>query len=284
MQDLQTITTLCIAAAAAGYGAAAAVLLTSQADAPEAGTAAGPPRFGPRARLGLALMLAAWLGNAAVFVLNGLACGEPPLGNMYHVVVFLALCFLPLYLVLARKEGLAWVHAWFALTAALPLVGALFMRRDTLWRRMPALQSPWFVPHVVGYMIAYSLAGVAFALTVAGLVKQQTARQNGAELHARYRRASYQTARLGFPFMTFGLLSGALWAEEAWGAYWSWDTKETWSLITWILYLIYFHCRRTPSLRRYAPLVQVLAFLALLITFLVVNLFPLLGSVLHSYA
>ena len=83
--------------------------------------------------------------------------------------------------------------------------------------------------------------------------------------------------------MTFGLLSGALWAEEAWGRYWSWDPKETWSLITWTLYLIYFHCRRSPGLRQWSPAAHVLAFLALLTTFFLVNLLPKMGSVLHSY-
>jgi ABC-type transport system involved in cytochrome c biogenesis permease subunit len=84
--------------------------------------------------------------------------------------------------------------------------------------------------------------------------------------------------------MTFGLLSGALWAEEAWGVYWSWDPKETWALITWTLYLVYFHCRRSPSLQRFADAAQMAAFLALLTTYLLVNLLPKLASALHSYA
>ena len=84
--------------------------------------------------------------------------------------------------------------------------------------------------------------------------------------------------------MTFGMLSGALWAEEAWGIYWSWDAKETWALVTWSAYLIYFHCRMSPRFKPYATVAQILAFIFLLITFLVVNLLPKMGSLLHSYA
>ena len=84
--------------------------------------------------------------------------------------------------------------------------------------------------------------------------------------------------------MTFGMLSGALWAEEAWGVYWSWDPKETWSLITWGCYLIYFHCRTRRYLHKYEETAELLAFLALLTTFTLVNLLPKLSSALHSYA
>jgi ABC-type transport system involved in cytochrome c biogenesis permease subunit len=79
------------------------------------------------------------------------------------------------------------------------------------------------------------------------------------------------------------MLSGALWAEEAWGQYWSWDAKEVWSLITWGLYLIYFHLRKSEW-KQYADWAHLLAFLALLTTFFLVNLIPKLGSILHSYA
>ena len=241
-------------------------------------------------RVGVGLSGLGWAVNVALLILNWVAGGQPPFGNMYHVMVFLSLCFLPLYLLLARREGLGWLHSWFVLAAVVPLTGALFMERDVLWRRVPALQSPWFVPHVVAYTISYALAAIAFALTAVEVAKREAARlrrsspSTEGRRHAReYAEASYKTIRLAFPFMTFGLLSGALWAEEAWGAYWSWDPKETWSLITWTLYVIYFHFRATPRLRRHAWAPHVLAFLALLTTFLLVNLLPRLASALHSY-
>ena len=234
-----------------------------------------------RGRTGRGLMTAAWVVNAGLVAFNWFVAGEPPFGNMYHVLVVLALCFPPLFLLLAVRERLRWAGVYFAFTSALPLIGALCIGQDVTWRRMPALQSPWFVPHVLAYMIAYALATVALVMTAAGALKS---RSGGDGEGGRYEPAAYAALRLAFPFMTFGMLSGALWAETAWGAWWSWDPKETWSLITWTLYVIYFHCRAAPSLRPYALPVQVLGFTALLITFLLVNLLPRLGGGLHSYA
>ena len=103
--------------------------------------------------------------------------------------------------------------------------------------------------------------------------------------YKKYSKAVYEVLLLSFPLMSFGMLSGTLWAEDAWGGYWSWDVKEIWSLITWFTYLAYFHIRRT-NLKKWDLVIQILAFLALLFTFLVVNygLISKLKSALHSYA
>jgi ABC-type transport system involved in cytochrome c biogenesis permease subunit len=230
-----------------------------------------------RERTGYALFAAGWAANAALFVLNWVLGREPPFGNMHHVLVFMAFCVPVLFALLARRASLSWTGAYFAFAAALPLLGTLFMSRHLQWRRMPALQSPWFVPHVLAYMLSYALATVAFLL----LVVRRTGLTRKVRLHSR---AAYAILRMGYPLMTFGMLSGALWAEEAWGAYWSWDAKETWSLITWTLYAVYFHCRRSPRFGRWTDLAHGVAFAALVVTFLLVNLLPKLGSVLHSYA
>ena len=237
-------------------------------------------------RGGYAVFTAAWAGVVGLIVYNGLVAGEPPLGNMYHVMVFLAACFLPVFALLAWRARLAWIGHYFAFASAMPLIGACFMDRDVVWRRMPALQSSWFVPHVTSYMISYSLATVAVVLLVVRLVRGRNEKESaaGTDSTKRYDDACYEVLRLAFPLLTFGMLSGALWADEAWGGYWSWDPKETWSLITWTLYLVYFHCRKDAGLRRFAGWAQGLAFAALLTTFLLVNLLPKLSSALHSYA
>ena len=235
-----------------------------------------------------------FLLNAALIVFNWLAAGEPPLGNMYHVLTFLPLTFFPLYVFLRWGQGPAsssapgegpltpsrsdWVLPYFAFAAMLPLIGTIFMDSGHEWRRIPALQSHWFVPHVVSYMISYALMAVAFIISLVALKRRRTQPWEEGEA------AVYQICRLSMPFMTFGLLVGAIWAEEAWGAYWSWDPKETWALITWTGYLMYFHAIRCPQWRRRALALQVLAFVALVITFLVVNLLPKFGGGLHSYA
>ncbi len=234
-----------------------------------------------RRKYGTALFVAGWIGGISIFMINWLESSAPPFGNMYQVQVFLSICFLPLYLFLCGRDGLNWTGSYFAAVSGLSLIGAFFMSPDVTWKRMPALQSPWFVPHVTSYMISYALAAVGFILYLVGKMKEMRGNISSDNM---YDKALYSILRLSFPFMTFGMLSGALWAEEAWGTYWSWDRKETWSLITWILYLIYFHCLTRKELRKHAGLVQVLAFLALLTTFFIVNLWPKLSSALHSYS
>jgi ABC-type transport system involved in cytochrome c biogenesis permease subunit len=228
-----------------------------------------------RNRAAIGLMVAAWLVNLAVFVLNGLIVGHPPFGNMYQVQVVLSLCFLPLFVILSVRDRLGRFLDYFSFASAIPLIGAIFMDKQAGWKRMPALQSDWFVPHVLAYMISYALCAVAFIL----LLRLWFGKNRRDEVGG----AIVQILRTAFPFMTFGMLSGALWAEEAWGQYWSWDAKEVWSLITWGLYLLYFHLRQSEW-RRYADVAHLLAFLALVTTFFLVNLLPKLGSLLHSYA
>ena len=100
---------------------------------------------------------------------------------------------------------------------------------------MPALQSPWFIPHVTVYMFSYSLLGCAFVIAVVQLFKK-----NGSgEMFASADTLVY----IGAAFLTLGMLSGAIWAKSAWGHFWSWDAKETWALITWLSYILYIHLR-----------------------------------------
>jgi ABC-type transport system involved in cytochrome c biogenesis permease subunit len=228
-----------------------------------------------RIRVASIALGAGWAANLAVFIVNALIVRDIPMGNMYQVQVVLALCFPPLLLMFTLRDRLGWTALYFAYGAALPLIGAFFMDKQATWRRMPALHSAWFVPHVLSYMIAYALCAVAFIMLIRLWI--------GRARRPEYRRAIYRILRTAFPFMTFGMLGGALWAEAAWGRYWSWDAKEVWSLITWGLYAIYFHTRGSPW-SKWADLPHLLAFLALLTTFFLVNLLPKLGSLLHSYA
>ena len=95
--------------------------------------------------------------------------------------------------------------------------------------------------------------------------------------------AAGDVVRLSLPFMTFGLWSGALWADAAWGGYWAWDIKEAWSLLTWCIYLIYLHVERFPAFASWRRPLLLLGFAAVVVTFLVVNLLPRIES-MHSYA
>lgn len=217
----------------------------------------------------------AWLGSIALLVCNAIAAQAPPVGNMHHVMCLFPVVMGPVFLYSARVQRHAWLLPYFAGACVLALAGALCMPFQASWRQMPALQSPWFVPHVTAYVLSYGLMTVATLLVLVSYGRK-------AELH-RYLRAAHDTVKLAFPLMTFGLWSGAVWADAAWSGYWAWDIKEAWSLVTWGLYVIYFHLVRLPGWNRACRAVLLAAFAALVITFLVVNLLPRLDS-MHSYA
>lgn len=216
-------------------------------------------------------MAAGLLLCALLFIYNAELAGAWPFGNMRHV-----LCFLPLasaFPLLYGKQDIR-LHGGMSAMSIIALIGALCMPMQATWRQAPALQSAWFAPHVTSYVISYGWLTVAALMAITSYFRPARAE---AEM-----RAAEHLVVLAFPLLTFGLGSGALWADEAWGAYWSWDIKETWALLTWCLYLIWFHLRRRTSLLALRPLL-ILAWAAVLITFLVVNLLPKIAS-LHSYA
>lgn len=231
--------------------------------------------FSRTRRLGLACYGAGLAVCAILFTVNWMLAKAPPFGNMYQVMSLMPLALAPLYLFVARVRGQGWLLGYVAATSLIALGGAMSMPFQANWTQMPALQSPWFVPHVASYMLSYALATVGTLLALVSLFRKHE--------EARFMEAARSMLRLAFPFMTFGLWSGALWADEVWGGYWAWDIKEVWSLVTWGLYLIHFHLGSIPDWRKHERPVLLTAYAALLITFLVVNLLPKITS-MHSYA
>ncbi|MBR5689756.1 MAG: cytochrome c biogenesis protein CcsA, partial [Prevotella sp.] len=139
---------------------------------------------------------------------------------------------------------------------------------------LPALQSAWFVPHIVAYMAAYTLMGTA---TVIALYRLATNADSTIE---------DRLVGIGIGLLTVGMSFGALWAKEAWGHYWSWDPKETWAAITWFAYLIYIHYRQTPRHnRRVARWMLLVAFALLQMCWWGIRFLPsALGASVHTYA
>ncbi len=145
---------------------------------------------------------------------------------------------------------------------------------------MPALQSPWFVPHVVLYLIAYAFLVYAAAISLWGTWRTRRLNE-GAESFVRLAETALW---IGFGFLTLGLLAGAVWAKEAWGHYWTWDPKETWAFLTWAVYLAYFHLRTewTAQPRR-ALLFLAAASVVVFITWFGVNYLPSAAQSVHTY-
>ncbi len=108
---------------------------------------------------------------------------------------------------------------------------------------MPALQSAWFVPHVIVYMFSYAMMGAASVFVIYLWFRKSPEEPTDGEW-----TVCDNLVRIGWAFLSLGMTMGALWAKEAWGDYWTWDPKETWAMATWLSYLIYLHLR--PSCRR----------------------------------
>lgn len=146
---------------------------------------------------------------------------------------------------------------------------------------MPALQSPWFVPHVVVYMLAYAALGLSSLLGLWALIRRVRARE---VVQTSDVDVPHRMVMVGFPLLSMGLIFGALWAKEAWGHYWSWDPKETWAFLTWAAYLVYLHARAKHAMRPAMNLALLAAgFAVLLMCWFGVNKLPSAQESVHTY-
>ena len=155
-------------------------------------------------------------------------------------MIFYPLCVAAVTLLLVRLHGL---YVLVPFSAAICLAGlgyALYRPDMEVVNLPPALQSAWFVPHVVTYFIAYAALFISCVLAVIEIVRQ-TWLKNRPESFETY---ANQAAIFGLVALTLGLIMGGMWGKYAWGDYWSWDPKENWALVTWLAYLLYFHLRR----------------------------------------
>jgi cytochrome c-type biogenesis protein CcsB len=150
-----------------------------------------------------------------------------------------------------------------------------------------ALQSGWFVPHVVVYFLGYAALFVATALAVLYLIKP-TASVTFTNLRGErvvpYQQLMHTVVKFGFALISVGLVIGALWAKSAWGDYWVWDPKENWSLITWLIYIVYLHLRTSPGWKpRSSAWILIGGFAAVIFTYLGMNILPTADQSAHLY-
>lgn len=236
------------------------------------------------------LLKAAWLFLYVTFGLHtiglvarwvesySLGLGHAPLSNFYESLVFYAWCIMLTVILLKKKLSVPIITAFASLVALFAMSYASLS--PSVDRKIepliPALQSNWLHVHVFACFIAYASFAIAFLCGVFYLLhlKSMPTKEKLEEM-------TYQSVMVGFPMLTAGILTGAVWAHYAWGAYWSWDPKETWSLITWIIYALFLHARFTRGWRgRRIAVLSIVGFLSVIFTYLGVN-FVLSG--LHSY-
>ena len=236
------------------------------------------------AKIAILLQGAGFLLHTLALVIRGVGAGRLPLTNQYEFATSFAwgLCLVSLIFVLRYKFH---VLGAFAAPVIFLIIGYAAMQSKDVHELMPALRSNWLGFHVSTAIIAYGAFGVSFVLGIIFLMRENMKDQGFLDRHVPAKEKldiiGYRSVALGLLFLTFTILTGAIWAERAWGSYWSWDPKETWSLITWLIYSVYLHLRiRRGWNGRAAAIFAVVGFIAVLFTYIGVN--TLLPGV-HSY-
>ena len=237
------------------------------------------------AKAGEALQIVSLALHTGALVLRGLAAGRLPMTNQYEFATCFAwaLCFVSL--VFIRKYRFP-VLSVFAMPIIFLIMGYAAMQSRDIKPLMPALQSGWLAFHVSTAIISYGAFGVSAALGAIFLLRGRIRENSFLDQHipgeAKLDLIAYRSVCLGLLFLTLTILTGAIWAERAWGSYWSWDPKETWSLVTWIIYAVYLHLRLRRGWKgRAAAIFAVVGFVCVIFTYIGVN--TLLPGI-HSYA
>ena len=237
------------------------------------------------ARVAVGLQIAGFILHTAALVCRGIGAGRLPLTNQYEFATSFAwgLCLVSLIFVIRFKFP---VLGAFAAPVIFLIIGYAAMQSKDVKELMPALRSNWLGFHVSTAIIAYGAFGVSFVLSIIFLLRDRMKASGFLDQHIpdkeKLDMISYRSVSLGLLFLTFTIITGAIWAERAWGSYWSWDPKETWSLVTWIIYAAYLHLRlRRGWEGRAAAIFAVIGFVCVIFTYIGVNTF-LPG--IHSYA
>jgi cytochrome c-type biogenesis protein CcsB len=246
-------------------------------------------------RFAFVLTCAGLILHMASVATRGLSEHRVPWGNMYEFIAAIT-CAAVLVLVLGAVRFRAYYLGLFVL---LPVVLALAV--DVVWiytpagQLVPALQSYWIAIHVTAMIIAIGMYIFGVVTTVLYLLSARHERRvaAGQEIAsagimgrlpgaATLDRLAYRAILFAFPAWTFAVIAGAIWADHAWGRYWGWDPKETWSFITWLVYAAFLHARATAGWRgRRAAYIQLFGFACLMFNLVGVNLWI---TGLHSYA
>jgi cytochrome c-type biogenesis protein CcsB len=218
-----------------------------------------------------------------------LGIGHAPLSNLYESLIFFAWTIVVLYMVIELKTKTRTLGAFVTPLAFLALAYASFSPniQSHIQPLVPALKSNWLIAHVITCFFGYAAFGLSLALSIMYLIKLlESPRTKNIFLRLIPRlnlldEVNYQMVVIGFLMLTLGIITGAVWAHSAWGSYWTWDPKETWSLITWLIYASVIHSRMVRGWKgKKISILCIIGFSCVMFTYFGVNY--LAG--LHSYA
>jgi cytochrome c-type biogenesis protein CcsB len=216
-----------------------------------------------------------------------LGIGRIPVTNLYESLVFFAWSVNLFYLLVEWKYK-SWTFGAFVMPIAFGTMLFAFTNESSIEPLVPALQSYWLHAHVITCFVGYAAFAVSAGVATMYLMKEKREKRKiTGGVVALFPSTKilddlvYKSIMWGFPFLTAGIITGAAWANYAWGTYWSWDPKETWSLIVWLVYAAFLHARVTRGWHgRRAAILSIVGFLATIFCYLGVNL---ILSGLHSY-
>ncbi len=247
--------------------------------------------------ISLGATVTAWVGfaaNSAAILMRwmearALGFDQAPLSNLYESVVFFSWSILLLYLLMDLKYKQRSLGAFVLPFAFLGMAWAQLGLNAKIEPLVPALQSNWLTYHVITCFLGYAAFAVACGASIMYLLKAGTADKDGESggfmsIFPSVKildDINYKAIMFGFPLLSLGIITGAAWANYAWGTYWSWDPKETWSLIVWFIYAAFLHARFTRGwVGKKAAWISIFGFAATIFCYLGVNL---VLSGLHSY-
>ncbi|CAN7396024.1 c-type cytochrome biogenesis protein CcsB [Microbacterium sp. LjRoot45] len=255
------------------------------------------------ARIGTSLTVLGFLFHLGGDVLRGIAAGRVPWANNYEFALTGTLLIVAVYLVVLLRYDLRFLGSFITGLIVVFLGGAALAFHVDVTPLADPLKSVWLVIHVFVASLATAFLALAFALSVLQLLQDRrerravvAARESDADDapagRMRFLRTipsadaleslAYRFAIVGFIFWTFTLIAGAIWANDAWGRYWGFDTKEVWTFVIWVLYAGYIHARATRGWRgTRSAWLSIVGFSAVLFNFVVVNMF---FKGLHAYS
>lgn len=241
-------------------------------------------------RLGIAVTVVTAVVHVVGVVLRGVAADRAPWGNMYEFVTSSLAFAVVVYLLAVWRLAARWLGLGVTLLCSIGLGLAVTVFYVDVAPLVPALHSVWFIIHIVAAAIAGAAFNVAAIAAVLYLLRER-AESSGGPIRGYLARLpeakrldlfSYRLHAFAFPLWTFTIAAGAIWAQYAWGRFWNWDPKETWSFVTWVIYAAYLHARATAGWKgRPAAIIALVGVASFWFNFVGVNL---LFSGFHSYS
>jgi cytochrome c-type biogenesis protein CcsB len=240
-------------------------------------------------RIGVALTIIGFVLSVAGVLFRALAAHRAPWGNMFEFTTTAMVFIVGVYLIMVWRAGVRWLGLPVTLLAAVGNGLAVTVFYVAVAPLVPALHSVWFLIHIVAAAISGAAFNVGGVMSILYLIKKRA--EDRDKVHGYLQRLpssrkidliAYRFLAFAFPLWTFTVVAGSIWAEYAWGRYWGWDPKETWALVTWVIYAGYLHARSTAGWRgSKAAVIAIVGLASFWFNFIGINL---LVSGLHSYA